>query len=329
MESDEIVLNCFLNVLPAYKRSSKGWLTFNCPGCGDSRGRGAFLCTSSGGWRFTCKNAGCDFANTPTGWEPGSGLGGRPRKLFQLLGGQIRNLPLDILFKKEDTFNGNRVAKSEETAVYHFDTVKLPENSVPLLDPGEWEHDPNYQQVLHYLYDRGEEFFDLWQFFWSPSFPTFLIIPYYHNGRVVGYLSRNSVKDSKTRFFQESHSDYLFNQQVLNEDNRWAVVGEGVMNAIAVAGCASRGPSLTKKQMLLLNLSGKNIIVLPDQQKDGRQLVAQAEENDWWVSSPDWDRDVKDAATAMKRYGLLYTVESVIASAHKNYLKAKTSISLK
>ncbi len=329
--STKSVLDLYLNVLPSYKRAANGWLNFNCPACGDQRDRGSFLVTPSGGFRYHCFNGGCDYNTQPTGWEPEGGLGGRPRKLYTLLGGQIRDLPLDAIFKQETKFNRKGVAQGgdEASAVYYFERMELPADSVNLLDPGDYLENPKYIQVLDYICGRSETFLSLHEFYWSPEFPTFLIVPYIHNGTIVGYLARNTVKDSKTRMFQKCHPDYLFNQHILSQDNQWVTLSEGVIDGIALSGVSSRGTALTPKQELLLNLSGKEIIVIPDQQPDGVSLVDYAEKNDWWVASPVWDRDIKDAAKALNSYGMLYTIESVIASAHKNYLKAKTSIRLK
>ena len=41
----------------------------------------------------------------------------------------------------------------------------------------------------------------------------------------------------------------------------------------------------------------------------------------WEVSVPDWDSGISDCAEATKRYGTLYTLESIFSSATTNKLR--------
>jgi hypothetical protein len=102
-----------------------------------------------------------------------------------------------------------------------------------------------------------------------------------------------------------------------------------VINAIAINGLAIRNASITKKQEALLNVCGQNIIVLPDQEQSGLAFVEAAKRNGWKVSIPEWDSGVKDVVDATRRYGMLYTISSIIAGATTNYLKAKASLNMR
>lgn len=325
MNFDQQTLQAFLDVLPSYKITGLGWKTFNCPSCGDKRGRGAFMETPSGGWRYSCRNGGCEFNDNPTGWEPGNGVGGRPRRLFSLFGGRVSDLPSVLLFKPADQKKEDNVLE----VVRHFPKIALPEGSVPLFDPDDKTlSNKKYQQVLEYTLARSEEVAVSYNFYWSKMYPSCVIIPYYHYGQIVGWLARSIFK-SKTKMFQQKSADFLFNQQSLDDDGRSVILLEGVMDAIAVDGVASCGTSLTTKQINLLNLSGRKIIVVPDQESDGTSLIRFAEENGWFISSPDWDYDIKDPMQAVKRYGRLYTIEDIVKNCHQNYLKARVLVSTK
>ena len=323
---DTSVTDAFLNVLPTVRRGSSKWISFNCPECGDTRGRGGFIVTDSGGWRYRCFNGGCDYNEHPTGWEPESGLGGRPKRLFRLFGGSLSDLPTDILFTSAAKFNksGAIVTDAEdERATRYFETQSMPPNTVNLFEPGEAIKDERYVKVLEYAVSRGEEVLCRHPFMWSKSYPTCLLIPYMHYDKIVGFLARDIRPDAQVKMWQKCHSDYVFRQDTLDKDGRAAIITEGVYDAIAIDGLAARGGALTKKQQLLLNLSGRDIIVLPDMNPSGINLVNAAEENGWFVSTPKWDRHVSDTAQAALQYGLLYTIDTVVKNTHKNYIKAK------
>ena len=91
------IIDAFHRIIPTrHRRTGRGWITFNCPSCGDRRGRGGFLETPSGGWRYRCFNGGCEYERG-TGWEPGNRFYGRPHRLFELLGGDIADIPKQFL----------------------------------------------------------------------------------------------------------------------------------------------------------------------------------------------------------------------------------------
>jgi len=80
------LIDAILESLPQPRRfTARGWHVFNCPACGDTRQRGGFLATQTGGFRYRCLNAGCRFEHV-TGWEPDNLLMGRPRQFLDLLG---------------------------------------------------------------------------------------------------------------------------------------------------------------------------------------------------------------------------------------------------
>src|SRR5271170_3161231 len=71
----------FLNIIPAgAKRDRKGYINFSCPGCRHNDDRSGLIVTQSGGFRFHCFHAGCEYHGN-TGWEPGGLIGPRTRRL--------------------------------------------------------------------------------------------------------------------------------------------------------------------------------------------------------------------------------------------------------
>lgn len=324
------IKQAFLDLMPLGQRSGSGWRNCDCPLCGDTRKRLGILETPTGGWRATCFNAGCLLADKPTGWEPGNGLGGRPRILFEALGGDIRDIDLKILFQSASSYDrrGNKIGDGK-SAVTSFPRCDLPDGAIRLRDGMEdGLDDDRFVGVLEYLRSRGAELLDAWDYRWSPEHPNHLIIPYFHHGMIVGWLGRK-VLPGKDRFIGHSPSDYIFRQDsVESKTGRSVIVSEGVMDAISMDGMAVRSSRMTELQRLFLEICGRRVIILPDFTKDGMALIDAAEANGWDVSVPDWDRGIKDATAAASRYGRLYTIESIVAGAGKNYLKARTKAQL-
>jgi hypothetical protein len=326
------IQSAFLDLVIGHRRSSKGWINLNCPSCGDARGRFGIMATPTGGFRARCFNGACPWNDSPTGWEPGGGLGGRPRKLFEALGGDVRDLPIDALLRKSDTYDGSgRQVLAGEKPATRFDDVPLPDDCMPLEDayPETESAERGLSACIDYAIGLGDEIADSVKLMWSPKHPLHVILPYTHHGRTVGWMGRKAIP-GKDRFIGTSPPDFMYRQDTLERtDARSAILVEGVMDAAVIRGVASRGASLTKKQELLLNICGQNIIALPDWSTDGVGLIDAAQRNGWQVSVPDWDIGVKDATEAARRYGILYAIDSIVSSATRDYFKARLRIKLR
>lgn len=308
---------------------ARGFININCPACGDRRQRGGFAPTQTGGFRYFCFNGGCEYHDQPTGWEPGNGLVGRVRHLFELLGGNIHNIPMrELLIQNRNLYdkNGNVIGQAEHLEVTRkFPDCDLPRDTDLLVTWAEQEEEA--RDVLDYLDQRGEFYKDAYPFLWSPARPKYLIIPYMHyNDQIVGYLGRHIEKTSGAdRFIQRAPEDYLFNQHELTYMNHSHVfVMEAPLDAIALRGLATRGSKFTQKQINLLKISGKTPVLIPDRQgKEWKNYLDVAEEQEWPIAIPDWGDDIKDPGEAVQQNGLLYTVEQLMDERTQNYASAR------
>lgn len=319
------------------RKSATGWNNFCCPACGDKRYRGGIKFTESGGFRYLCFNGGCDFNINPTGWEPDNGFGGRPRHIFELMGGNLRNIPLDQLMKwNNKTYDkeGKEVGtKKELTVVYQFPEVELPEGATFLIEA--YKKDKRAEKVLRALVRRIRSYVEDYTFLWTPKHPYHYILPYFHyKDKIVGYLGRDIRKGVNNRFIQRSPRDYLFRQHVLNTYRpRYLLVIESPIDALLLNGIGTRSNVLTEKQVNLLKTSGKDIIVVPDRKRKGdwEGYLAVAKEQNWFVSVPDWGaaRDCGDPGDSVSKNGLLYTAETIVKSASRNYKKVEQELILR
>ena len=302
--------------------------------------RGGVLFTPTGGWRYYCFNGGCEFNIQPCGWEPGNGFGGRPRRVFEMIGGDVRRIPLKEIMrwsKAKFGADGERQQDGQELEVVHkFPEVALPPKSRLLIDA--YMEDRFANQVMRYGWKRfGRTFMENFPFFWTPEkYSRYLIMPFYHyQDRIVGYLGRHIDRDSgPRRFIQRAPSDYLYNQHLLaSYSARYLFVVESPMDA-ALLGCvAARNDRLTDKQINLLKVSGKDIVMVPDYKKgEWEGFVQQAHDNGWFVSIPDWpggkqkagNLRTTDIGQSVKNNGLLYTIELMMQSTTRNQERIKT-----
>lgn len=317
---------------PGAQYSGTGWHNFNCPACGDKRRRGGILFTDDGGFKYSCFNGGCDYNIRPTGWSPEmDGFGGRVRQLYQMLGGDIRRIPIELLMRRRGkVFNKDGSVTEEKPldVVYKFEECDLPQGS-QLLSDAVKDEIPEAFEVLEYLKKRAvppkkiREF----EFVWSPEYPYHLIIPYVHNDAIVGYVGRSIRKSGsgKDRFIQRSPSDYIFNQHLLRTYRaRYLFVVEAPLDAITLECLAVRNDRMTTRQENLLITSGKDIVLIPDLKRgEWSGFYETAMKHKWYLSIPGWGPGVGDVQQSVSHSGLLYTIMRIMQGTTRNYRKAK------
>lgn len=314
-----------------FRYRARGFDNINCPACNDKRGRGGFARTDSGGFRYSCYNGGCPYNIQPTGWEPGNGLVGRTRALFELLGGSIKNIPISELRRagNRNILDGRgnvigRKTDEEMEVATSFPSVDPPRGSMLLEDAA--LEDDRAQAALDYLNHRSPLYIESdHPFLWSPEHPDHVILPFIHyKDQIVGYLGRHVNKSAGAgRFIQKVPPDYMFNQHLLSQgQGRYVIVTESPMEAVLLRGVGVRENRLTQKQINLLNNCGRTPILVPDQISDeSKAFLATAKDNDWFVSAPDFGG--KDAGVGIQKRGLLWTLEQIMSEKTKDYGKTK------
>ena len=83
------------------------------------------------------------------------------------------------------------------------------------------------------------------------------------------------------------------------------------------------GSEVRDQQALLLNSLNKQVILVPDRDENGQNLTDKAMELGWSVSMPEWENDVKDVNEAIKKYGRMFTLHTIVAFAEESELKIK------
>ena len=308
------------------KTTPSGWLSFNAPCCvhngtsADTRQRGGIKTGEGGGVSYHCFN--CGFTAS---WMPGRRITYKMKRLMQWL-----NVPDDTITKISlQVLETEKLDKEQQLILPKFVTKDLPDGAKPLQ---EWADycamestgvDKNLMKVFEYLQSR-QLYFDDYDFHWSPlnGYADRLIVPFYSDKRVVGYTARK-IKDGNPKYISDQQPGYVFNLDNQRNGRVYTVVVEGPFDAIAVEGVALLGSEIKDQQSMLINSLNTKVIVVPDRDDAGKNMVKQAIDLKWGVSMPDWSRDVKDVNEAVQQYGKIYTLHSIIASAEFNELKIK------
>jgi hypothetical protein len=267
-----------------------------------------------------------------TAWTPGSRFTTKWKDYFQWLG--MPKEELDWLGFYVEELRKNMLEKGELVSMaprellerLEFKPVPLPKGAKPITFWLEHElTDPDFLDALAYLSTRGDEVLLGADFYWTPEKTNGLnrrvIIPFFWEHEVVGWTARVIDNSSPMRYFSEVQPRYLFNTEAIKKDWEFLFVCEGPFDGIAINGIAMLGDKVMPDQARWLNQTGKKIIVVPDRVEQGGKLVDTALSEGWYVSFPRWDTGIKDAADAVKAYGKLYTVWSIIDAMTKNKLE--------
>ena len=301
-------------------QTPSGWIAGNAACCNDTRGRGGMIINADGSIAYSCFN--CNFNVV---YKPGDLIKPRVRRLLEYLGATdetINQLCLAALRSHESTNTTQLITK-----IPTFHIRELPPGSQPLKtlinNPT-----PNIIPVLEYIHKRGFYLED-YDFYYSPvsQYKNRLIIPFYHDNRIVGYTSRRIDNNPLYRYISDQQPGYLFNLDHQRITRKFVILTEGVMDAIAVDGVALLGSVITNTHNIQLQQLNREIILVPDRDAKGMSLIDQALKYNYSVSLPEWPDDIKDAADAMNQLGRLSTLwmirQATLTNPTKIQVKAK------
>ena len=302
-----------LSLIPGRRKPTpSGWLSFNSVCCHhrgqapDTRSRSGILMTAEGGFTVHCFN--CGFK---AGWSPGRLLTANTKRLCQWLGmdaDTIGKLTIELMRQQ------NHTAPTKTLLNFALEDRELPPDTHTLK---KWAQDNPTEPVVkmfEYLVMRGMNI-DWYPWMWSPAdgYRDRLIIPFFHDGRTVGFTARK-ITDGKPKYLTTSQPGYVFNLDAQTADykRKYVIIVEGQFDAIAVDGVAIMHNEPNEIQIQRLNNLNKEIIVVPDRDAAGAKMLRPAADNNWSVSLPPWGDDIKDVADAVKRYGRLYVLTAIL-----------------
>ena len=302
-----------VSFLPAKrKQTSSGWISFNAPCCvhrGDSqdrRQRGGIKPGPDGSWSYHCFNCGYTAS-----FVLGRNLTFKARKLLEWLNvpsEEIERINLESLRHKSiEGLLGERQQIVNQLQSIEFEDRDLPTNTYPLDNTS-----------IEYL-ERRSILLD-YPFLYKTMPRPGIVIPFTHDNQVVGHTTR-FTDDRTPRYIQDIQYGYVFGTDLQGATWQYAIVVEGVFDALSINGLAVLHAEINDAQVRLIRSLGREIVVVPDQDEAGMKLVDRAVELGWAVSMPDWPADVKDVNDAVIRLGRLATLLTIMQARETSRIK--------
>jgi DNA primase len=209
------------------------------------------------------------------------------------------------------------IGYKEKPARIDFAQISLPE--AELLD----ETNPQHSIYVNYLHNRGIPIKD-YPFMVSPNSSDKMernknrvIIPFTHNGKIVGYTSRYT--DNKIpKYINHTPVGYVFGLDLQKPNSAICILTEGIFDALSIGGCAVMHDDISDDQARLLTSLNRRIIYVPDRDKTGLEVCDRALDLGYSVSIPNWENGIKDTNDAVHKYGKLPTLLSIIQGATRS-----------
>lgn len=311
-----------LSIIPGKKKKTAGgWYSFNAVCChnrghkADRRSRGGIKFDAENNWTMHCFN--CNFTCSIKAGRTFS------RNLKQLLDWcgvdktQIDKWSLECFGQRGIT---DFARAYDRPFIANFISTKLPEGSIE-LDPGNPEHAVH----VEYLKNRGLSPYD-YPYYITPLDKLArnrnrIIIPFFYDGLIIGNTSRFYDGESP-KYLTHSQTGYVFNIDAQPDNWSTCILVEGQFDALSIGGCAYMSSSISDKQAALLGRLRRRIIVVPDRDRAGLEVCDRALELGYQVSiPPNFSDDIKDVNDAVKRYGKLATILSILEHASSSKIK--------
>lgn len=199
-----------------------------------------------------------------------------------------------------------------------FKETELPESAV-LID----ESNPEHKKFADYINDRGLSVSD-YPFMITPADEgrnsNRIIIPYTMDGKIVGHISRY-LDNRIPKYIKEQQVGYVFGLDLQKPEYEVCVVVEGIFDALSINGCALTHDTISDEQAELLRRLNRKIIIVPDLDKTGMTICDRALELGFHVAIPNWTEEIKDTNDAIRKYGKVPTLLSILQSATNNKIK--------
>ena len=311
--------------------ASSGWTYFNAPCCyqtghrPDTKKSGKVI-QDSNGIKYYCSNCGYEAS-----WQTGCSLSRNIKIIMKWLNiseDHINKIEFDLLKQA-----GKITTKKFKDQFPTFETKALLEGAIKVSDITDV---CKYSLAVLEFMEQRKLTLDDTDYYWSPhpAHRDKLIIPYFYENRIVGYITRFvqwSEKEQldKSKYLRDVEPGYVFNLDAQDDTKEFVIVCEGEIDALHVGGCAiGGGRFIFKQQVMQLARLNKPIIYVPDRDREGRKMILKAMELGWQVSMPNWSKKCRDIGDAVVVTDRLETFSSIIESAEqcptKINLKAKT-----
>lgn len=308
-----------LSLIPGKKKqTNSGWTSFNAICCShrghtpDRRGRGGIKFEGNTNWVMHCFN--CNFS---CNFALGKVISPKARQFMIWCGvdsEQVQRWSLESLQHK-DLLDFTTEKKHE--LITNFKHRSLPKGEI--LDPA----NPRHKIYTDYLNKRKIDI-TKYSFTVTPDDKYRnqyrIIVPYTYKGKIVGNTSR-FLDDRTPKYLNDQPQGFVFNLDKQDKDWQVCIVTEGIFDALSIDGLAVMHDDISAEQAQLIAQLNRRVIVVPDFDKTGFKLIDRALELGYSVSLPDWGPGIKDVNDAVKKYGKLPTLLSILQNATMSKIK--------
>jgi hypothetical protein len=294
------------------KQTASGWISFNAPCCihrgdtQDRRQRGGIKPGTDGSWSYHCFNCGYTAS-----FVLGRNLTFKARKLLEWMNvpqEEIERINLESLkHKSMEGLLGERQAIANQLQNIVFEDRDLPADTQPLNATGE-------------AYLRSRRLPQDYPFMYKTMPRPGIVIPFTHDNQVVGHTTR-FLDDRTPKYIQDIQPGYVFGTDLQGANWQYAIVVEGVFDALSISGLAVLHADINEAQARLIRSLARDVVVVPDQDEAGMRLVDRAVELGWSVSMPDWPADIKDVNDAVIRWGKMATLITIMQARETSKIK--------
>jgi len=148
----------------------------------------------------------------------------------------------------------------------------------------------------------------------------FVLVPFTYDNKLIGWTAR--FLDNKIpKYINHSQPGYVFGTDLQKTNWQHAIVVEGIFDALSINGLAVMHNAISDAQARLIRSLGREITVVPDQDKAGLELIDRAIELGWAVSIPEWPDGVKDVNDAVVKIGKLATLITIFQARETSKIK--------
>jgi hypothetical protein len=296
------------------KQTPSGWISFNAPCCthngqsADHRLRGG-LKASDQGWSYHCFNCGYTAS-----FILGRSVSFKARRLLSWFGVADRDIEfLNLESMRHRSVYGiieDRQRTLEALQGITFEERELPA-SAEFVEP-----DSEYADYL-----RKRRVPMDFPFMKDPLVTRrSIVIPFTYRDQVVGWTKR-FLDDRNPRYLTDAQPGYVFNVDSVKDSWTQVIVTEGIFDALSIGGVAVMHNDINDAQARLIRNLGKEITVVPDQDRTGLDLIDRALELGWAVSIPDWGNDCKDVNDAVIKHGRLAALITIVQARETSRIK--------
>lgn len=327
------ILEYIYNLLPADKKQrNNGWIYFNAQGCcenyghehSDTKHRGNILFTDDG-FVYSCFN--CHYA---CGFTLGQYLSKKTYQWIKWLGASQQELNDLLSMIREYNESNNDKKEENNQPIIKREIRPLPNNYKSINESfNNGESSLSFNNVYRYFQYRNPRLLEFNNYMWAEGQNNFLI-PCYEYGNIVGYSLRSLNDESKSKYIHYIPQGYVYNYDNFQKERKYQILVEGELDADSINGIAYLSSTITPERLkrILPFANYQELIICPDRDKSGQKIVKQVlDENlPFSIAFPNWVKGIKDCEEAVKKYGRLYTIYSILSSkeSNKDLIKMKS-----